>query len=590
MSKKIVIVHKKENKKNPLINEGNQNLKTLHQEANGSMKQDNFEELYKKSLTNFNQMDIVNGKIASVQQDTVFVDIGHKSEGKININEFDEDIQVGDEVKVMIVNLEDEDGNIILSKKKADVLVSRELIDKSFKDATPIKGKVIKEVKGGYIVDIGGIESFLPGSQMDSRKGASSKDYIGKKFNFKVTKYDPTKDNIVLSRKVFVEEELENRKKSFLKQIKEGNKIKGKVKNIVDYGAFIELEDGIDGFVHIKDLSWGHIKNCETVLSVGDEIETKIIKIDSENMKISLGLKQLLEDPWVNFSTNHSINDIVEGEVTRYTDYGAFVKIVDGVEGLVHVRDLSWTKKINHPKEILKIGDRIQGMIMDLDNENRKLSLGFKQVLPNPWDDIEEKYPKGKKIRGKIVNITNFGVFISLEDDLVGLLRVGDLDWTKKITNVKEEKIFQKGKEIDVIVLSTDKKEKTISLGLKQLLENPWDIFKANHPKGSSIKGKITKITPSGVIVNLDDNIEGFLHISEINKKRDQQIEEIYKEGDEINALILKIESSKNKVSLSTKQYEKQLEQKTIKKYINENKEDDKVTIGDLINFNKNKS
>ncbi|HEO65568.1 MAG TPA: 30S ribosomal protein S1, partial [Spirochaetes bacterium] len=514
------------------------------------------------------------------------VDVGYKSEGKINPSEFDEDVQIGDKVQVMVVKMEDAEGNLVLSKKQADMNLGKKLIEESFSDGKPIEGKVNREIKGGYIVNLGGVDAFLPGSQVDLRRGGSPKDYIGNKYQFKIAKYEPSKDNIVLSRKAFLEEELKVKRKDFFDRIKEGDVVRGKVKSVLDYGVFVDLEGTVDGFVHLKDVSWSHIKNCQELVSEGMEVEAKVLKVDMEQQKINLGLKHLTEDPWDAFCKEHHVEDVINGEVMRLTDFGAFVRFTDGVEGLVHIKELSWTKRINHPKEVLKVGDHVRAMVLEIDEDNRKLSLSIKQVLDNPWDNIDETLPAGKKVEGKVKNVTDFGVFIELENELVGLLHKNDVDWSKKAANLKKD--FKKGKTVDVIVLETNKEKGIISLGLKQLLENPLEIFRANHSKGSLIDGKVIKVLEIGAVIDLGEGMEGFLHSSEINKKREQSVQEIYKVGDKVSAVVKNIDLQKNKIGLSTRDYEKQLERKTIDQYLVTGKskvENETVTLGDLFKF-----
>lgn len=585
MNKKIVITNKPaENKK--------QQITKIEESDNGAvtMTGESFEEMFEQSLADaeLNQGEIVSGKIASIHPDTVFVDVGFKSEGKIDREEFDENIHVGDDVQVMVVRMEDSYGNLVLSKRQADAVIGKQIIEKNFESGEPVEGRILKEIKGGFIVDITGVEAFLPASQLDLKRVQNTKEHIGKKYTFKIMKYEKGRNaNIVLSRRNYLEEIQEEKRKSFFEQVNEGDVLHGTVKNILEYGAFVDLSGAIDGFLHLKDLSWGHLKNCNEVLKEGDEIEVKVLKLDEEQKKVNLGMKQLTEDPWDKFAASHKAHDVVKGEVLRLTDFGAFVKLEDGVEGLIHVTEMSWTKRVNHPKEVLKKGDVIDAMILDIENENRKLSLSLKQVLENPWENINERFPKGKKVKGTVKNVTNFGVFIDLGDDLIGLLHQNDVDWKEKNADLKNAEQFKKGAEIEVVVIKTNPGEKTISLGLKQLLDNPWEVFQANHPKGSSIKAKITKLTESGAIIALDNDLEGFLHASEMIKRKEQPVEEIYKEGDEITAAIKNIDVKREKIALSVREYERLQERNDIEQYITTKKDEENqgVTLGDLINL-----
>ncbi len=592
--KKIVIVQKKEGS----IGEGHNKKKSIKEDrksfdtgALNNIDMESFEEMYEKSFTELKNGDIINGKVANIQGNQIFIDVGYKSEGKVDADEFNSPVKVGDEVRVMVITREDAHGNVILSKEKADEVDTKKLIAKNFDEKMPIKGKILKEIKGGYVVGMSGrVEAFLPGSQLDVRRVSNPKEYINKTFDFKIAKYDAEKNNIVLSRREFLEEKIAIEKDKFFNSNKEGDIISGKVKNVLDYGAFVDL-GAIDGFIPIKEVSWSHLRNCRDYISEGIELEVKILKIDIDQQKVTLGIKQLSEDPWEVFSREYKNNDVISGEVVKLADYGAFVRVKDGIEGLLHVNELSWTKKISHPKQILKVGEHIQASILDMDKENRKLSLGLKQILDNPWDFVYEKYPEGKKIEGVIRAVTDFGVFIEIDDELTGLLRVKDIDWTKKpITNLKKDKRFKKGQKIDVIILKTDKEKQIISLGLKQLLDNPWEIFKANHPKGSIIKGKINKIVEIGIFIEIENNIDGFLHVSEMLKKRDEAVENIYNIGDVVDCSVIKVDIKKQQISLSKKEYERRIEQMAIEKYSKSSSDSSKVTLGDLIDFDKLKN
>ncbi len=547
------------------------------------LDQEQFKELFEKSLVTFEPGDIIEGRVIEVKDDIVFLDVGFKSEGKIYTSEFLEQPEIGQAVKVMVLNVEDEYGNIILSKREADKIIAKEVIDKAYANDEPVEGYIIKEIKGGFIVDIG-LEAFLPYSQLEYNKKVSDKEkasYLNKKFKFNISKLES--NNIVVSRRQFLEKEKEKLKDEFLGKVSEGDIVTGTVKSILEYGVFVDL-GGLDGFIHIKDLSWGHIKSCKEIVSEGQEITTKILKINEDNEKISLGLKQTTEDPWDIFVREHKVDDVVNGEVIKFTDFGAFVKVTDGVEGLLHITELSWTKKINHPKEVLKKGNFIKAKVIDIDVEERKLGLSLKQVLPNPWDNVDVNYPIGKKIKGKVKNITSYGAFVELDKDITGLLHQKDMDWLNK--NVDPRKKLKKGDTIEVVVLESNKEDRNISLGLKQLIENPWVKFAADNPVGTIIKGKINKIIDFGMFIDLGNNMEGFVHISSVSNKRIENLAASFTVGNEVDAVITNIDTQKNKISLSIKDYEKRVEQLNIEKYTSKNaQEGQSVTLGDLFDL-----
>ncbi len=589
--KKIVIKKKsegsdKENKQDESMKPNEQVDKNTQEEI------EDFGKLLAESISEqeIHNNQIVKGVIVEVREDVVFVDVGYKSEGIISKDEFKEKPEIGDEVEAFVVSKENREGELILSKTKAESIKTRRLIEDRFANEDTIKGTVEKEIKGGFIVNIGAdMEAFVPLSQMDIKRINKPADYIDKTFDFKITKYDKRQKqtNIVMSRRVLLEEKQKEEKEKLLAEINEGDTIEGNVKTILEYGMFVNL-GAMDGFVHLKDMSWGHINNPKDLFNIGDKVKVKILEINKENDRIQLGIKQLTEDPWNLFIKEYNVGDVVKGEVTKLFDYGAFVKIFEGVEGLLHVSEMSWTKRINHPKELLKRGDVTETKILDIDEENKKLSLGLKQVLDNPWEKLDEILPVGEKVQGKIKNIIKNGMFIELKEGIEGFLPQSEVNWSKKSVNMKKE--FKKNDVIDVVVISTNPKEKKITLGRKQLLENPYETYINNNPKNSNVKGKVTKITNFGAFVRLDKGIEGLIPISHVSKNRIEKVDEVLKVGDEVNCVIIDYDLRNNKITLSIKYYEKNLERKEIEKYTKTSSdEEDKVTFGDLIDIDLSK-
>ena len=561
---------------NKLMEERN-NIPMTQERSGGGFEiaQEGFGQMYERNLPLFKLGQIIEGKIARVDEQDIFVDIGSKTEGKIARVDFKDVLpQVGHTVQVMVMKLEDEDGNITISKTEVDKHLARKEIKKALLEGHPIQGKILKGVKGGFLVDVGTLEAFLPGSQLDIKKVTNNQDYIGRVFDFKVEKYDHFTDNLVITRKAYLKEEQTRKKEKFFSQAKEGDIIRGEVKNVMTYGGFIGLSDVLDGFVHIKDLSWDMIQSSHVILTVGSVLDFKILKLNKEEGRVNLGLKQVQEDPWKLFVKNHKVGEVLEGEVKRYSDYGAFVRVDVGIEGMVHLNELSWTQKVRHPREVLRIGDIINSAIIAIDPENRKLSLSLKQVITNPWEEMKD-YKPGRRLKGKVKNVLPFGVFVSLENGLTGLLHISQIDWLEKNPDLK--KSFWKGKEIDVVILDVKEKEKMLSLGLKQLFKNPWDDFYVNHPSGSMIQGKVKTVLDNGLIVELQKGLEGFLHQAELSNKKRQV-------GDLVKALIKRVDVRTSKIWLSERSYEALEEKKVLMEYSQKEKED-QICLGDLLSL-----
>jgi len=506
-------------------------------------------------LKELQEGDIIKGKIVQITQDSVMIDIGYKSEGQVPLKEFlDKDgvptVKVGDDVTVLIERREDEFGNITLSKAKADQFKIWDKVIESCEKGTAIEGTVSQRIKGGFYVDIEGITAFLPGSQVDLKPVRNPDKLIGQKFAFRVLKYNRRKNNVIVSRRVILEEEREVMRTQTLGTIEEGAIVEGIVKNVTDYGAFIDL-GGIDGLVHLTDLSWGKVTHPSQVLKIGDTVKVMILKFNKEENKISLGLKQTMEDPWLKVMEKYPVGTRTTGTVVNITDYGAFVELEPGLEGLVHISEMSWTK-LKHPSQKVKAGDQAEVLVLDVDAANKRISLGMKQIEANPWEEAERRYPKGTRIKGQVKNITDFGVFIGIEEGIDGLVHVSDLSW-KKVKHPSE--IFKKGQEVEALVLNIDGANKRFSLSTKLLERNPWEGVEDRYKPGMIIEGRVTSVAEFGAFVELEDGLEGLVHVSELSrgKKRGADISE----GDIVEVEVLNVDPEDNKIGLSIREVKK---------------------------------
>src|SRR4051812_12808619 len=495
---------------------------------------------------------IIKGKVSSVVGDDFVVELGLKSEGVLDKTEFDDPsaVKIGDEVRVLLEDVEGDTGLVKISKRKADRIINWEAIMKSKKEGDPVHGKVTKKIKGGLLVDIG-VPVFLPASQVDIRRPGEISDWIGRHIDAMILKIDEERRNIVISRRKMIEVQREEMKKKTLDGLTVGELVKGTVKNIADFGAFIDL-GGIDGLLHITDMSWGRINHPSELVKIDQEVEVKVLAIDKDKEKIALGLKQKDASPWENIETKYPVGSVHEAEVVNIMSYGAFCKLQEGVEGLVHISEMSWTKRINHPSEVVSAGQKVQVKVLEINKEKQEISLGMKQVEENPWERVAEKYPPGSVIEGKVRNIANYGAFVEIEEGIDGLLHVSDLSWTKKIGHPSE--ILKKGEEVHAVVLSVDQEKQRIALGLKQMQEDPWQtVIPANYRPGMVVKGHVTKIANFGVFVELEPGLEGLLHISEISDQKVEKPEDIVKVGQELEVKILRVDSDERKIGLSLK-------------------------------------
>jgi len=511
------------------------------------------ENLYEESIKDFEPSTILKGRVVAVMDDDVVVDVGYKSEGIIPLTEFrnPEEAKVGADIEVLLEAVEDSSGQIALSKRKADRIRSWERIVTTHKENDVVTGTVTRKIKGGLLVDIG-VPVFLPASQIDIRRPAEIADYIGQTIEAKILKIDEPKRNIVISRRKLIEEERAKMKEELLANIEVGQIRKGVVKNIADFGAFVDL-GGIDGLLHVSDMSWGRVNHPSEVVKIDQEIEVKILDIDREKEKISLGLKHLVESPWINIEDKYPRGSRHRGEVVSIVNYGVFVKLEEGVEGLVHISEMSWTRRVNHPNELVSVGDIVEVVVLDINTEKQEISLGMKQAEENPWTLVEERYPPGTVIEGTVRNLTNYGAFIELEEGIDGLLHVSDMSWTKKINHPSE--VIKKGEKLRTIVLSVDKLKKRVALGLKQLHEDPWlSEIPSRYRPGQIVTGRVTKITSFGVFVELEEELEGLLHISELADYKVENPEEIVSIGKEVRVKILRVDTEERKIGLSLRQ------------------------------------
>ncbi len=505
---------------------------------------------------------IIEGRVVRIENEYVIIDVGYKSEGIIPLNEWDEDEEQpkpGDLVKVLVEELEDEQtgqeirGMVNLSKKKAAKIEAWDNMMKSVKENDIVTGRVLRKIKGGLLVDIG-VPVFLPASQVDVRRPNDIGEYIDKEIQCMVLKIDEARRNIVVSRRAMIESERAEKKTALLNQLHEGEIRKGTIKNIADFGAFIDL-GGIDGLLHITDMSWGRISNPNEMVKLDQEIEVVILAIDRDKEKISLGLKQKTASPWASVEEKYPVGSRVKGTVVNVMSYGAFIKLEEGIEGLVHISEMSWTKRISHPSEILSVGDEIEVIVLGINKEKQEISLGIKQTQDNPWEHVDEKYPIGKEIVGTVRNLTNYGAFIEIEEGIDGLLHVSDMSWVRKITHPNE--VVQKGQQVTCRVLSADKKNRRIALGLKQLSEDPWETkIPDRYQPNQLVKGVVTKITNFGVFISLEEDLEGLLHISELANHKVENPEDIVKVGEEIEVKILRVDPDERKIGLSRKRAE----------------------------------
>jgi small subunit ribosomal protein S1 len=524
--------------------------------------------LYEETFKNLEEGTITEGHVVAVTKDKVVVDIGYKSEGMIPNDQFSteelQNIKVGDRLQVYIEECEDADGNLVLSKEKADKMKIWEELEKLFNDGKSIDGKIVARIKGGMMVDIG-VKAFLPGSQIDLHPVRDLDGLVGRTFPLKIIKINHRRGNVVVSRRVLLEETRDSKRKTTLSTLKEGQLIHGVVKNITDYGAFIDL-GGIDGLLHITDMSWGRVGHPSEMFNIGDKAEVSVLKYDRETGRISLGLKQKSADPWTGVASKYAIGTRVRGRVVSLTDYGAFIELEPGVEGLVHVSVMSWTHEVRHPSRVVSIGDQVEAAVLNVDPASRKISLGMKQTAPNPWDMVEGTYAIGTRIEGKVKSLTDFGAFVGLEEGIDGLIHISDMSWTKHIKHPSE--LFKKGQKVEAVVLRIDKEKERLSLGYKQLRNDPWDDEIPNrYAVGDVAVGKVSKVADFGIFVELDGGVEGLIHISEAGLDPQAKLEEKFKLQDEVTAKIIKVDREERKIALSLRDHQMDSDRRKVDEY-----------------------
>ncbi len=554
-------------------------------EASGAAKED-LMEMYEESFRRVEEGQVVQGRIVQVDKEFVLVDIGYKFEGQVPIAELTKpdgtiDARVGDTIDVMMERWDDDGGVVLLSKEKASKVKIWEDIKKAYEEDDTVTGAITSRVKGGLSVDIG-VPAFLPGSQIGLRPVRDLDQMVGETFEFKVLKYNRKRSNIVLSRRVILEKERQGKRAETLAIIHEGKIMTGVVKNITEYGAFIDL-GGIDGLLHITDMSWGRIGHPSEIFSVGDEVSVKVLNLDLERERVSLGLKQLVPDPWSTAEEKYPIGSHATGKVVSFTDYGAFVELEKGIEGLIHVSEMSWTKKIRHPSKVVSVGETVEAVVLNISAENRRISLGMKQVVPNPWDVVSEKYPVGTTIEGKIKNLTDFGVFIGIDEGIDGLVHISDISWTKRIKHPSE--LYKKGDVVQAIVLNIDKENERFSLGIKQLQKDPWETIPERYGVGDKITGTITNVTDFGLFVELEEGIEGLVHVSEVGREKVKTPVGKFQAGDIVGAKVININPKERRIGLSVKQLEMEDERDLVVDYLNSYK-GSQSSLGELLKGN----
>ena len=505
---------------------------------------------------------IVSGEVVRIGKDHVLVDVNFKSEGQIPIKEFVDSegnitVSEGDKVDVFVAHKDEEEGIVNLSRERARRLQLLDSLEKSMEDEEIVTGRISRRIKGGYHVDLGGIEAFLPGSHVDLRPVPDMDALVDQDFDFKILKINRRRSNVIVSRRVLLEKERDQKRQELLQELEEGQIVTGKVKNITEYGVFIDL-GGLDGLLHITDMSWKRIRHPKEMVQLGDDLELKVLSFDREEEKVSLGLKQLVPDPWEDITARFPEGEKVTGKVTNLVDYGAFVELDPGVEGLVHISEMSWTRKLRHPKQMVNTGDEVEVVVLGIDAERKRISLGMKQVNPNPWDLVAERYPEGTILEAEIKNITEFGIFIGIEEGIDGLIHVSDLSWTKKIRHPNE--MFNVGDMIQAKVLTVDKENEKFTLGIKQLTEDPWLEVPNRYPTGTVVKGIITNITDFGLFVEVEEGIEGLVHVSELSRKKVKNPKENFEEGQEIQAKVIHVSADERRLGLSVKDYLDELE------------------------------
>ena len=557
--------------------------KALPEQMNGG--DNDFESLMEESLKAPRPGDVLVGRVLLITRDSVIIDINYKCEGQVPLDEFlDHEghptVKEGEEVDVYFEGTETENGTVMLSHAKAEKFKVWRELDKAFQSETPVEGVVLGKVKGGLKVDIG-VPAFLPGSHVDIRPARNLDRYVGQRGRFQILKFNRARGNVVVSRRSVLERERASLKEQTLKVLEEGVILEGTVKNITDYGAFIDL-GGIDGLLHITDMAWGRLQHPSEVLKVGDKVKVVVLKYDPERERVSLGMKQIMPDPWTKVAEAYPPGTRIKGKVVSVTDYGAFVEIEKGVEGLIHVSEMSWSKRAVHPSKVVNPGDMVEVQVLGVDEANRRISLGLKQTEANPWEELGQKHPIGSQVKGKVKSITDFGVFVEIEPGIDGLVHISDLSWTKKIRHPSE--VCKKGDELEATVLGIDVEKERVSLGVKQLSTDPWNTVAERYPLNTRIHGKVSSVADFGVFVEIEEGIEGLIHISQLSNERVDKPSSLYKVDDELEALVVQLDPKERRIGLSIKALKQHEEREEMQAYLKREHEAARFSMEDILN------
>ena len=543
-----------------------------------------FEAMFEESLRTVKPGGIVKGRVVGITATHVLIDVGYKSEGQIPIQEFTDrqgnlQVKVNDEVDVFFASSDGEGGGIVLSRQRAESIKVWEDLEKAFNEGIPVDGLIVGKVKGGFKVDVG-VPAFLPGSHVDIRPSRNLDKFIGTTDRFEVVKFNRARGNVVVSRRTLLEKERDVMKQEVLKVLEEGVILEGTIKNITGYGAFVEL-GGIDGILHISDMSWGRIAHPSEVVQVGDKVKVVVLKFDAQKERISLGMKQLTPDPWHTVAQKYPVGTRVQGKVISLMDYGAFVELESGIEGLIHISEMSWTRKIAHPSKLLQVGQGVEVVVLNVDPAHRRISLGLKQVMANPWEEAKEKYPVGSVVKGPVRNVTDFGIFVGIEEGIDGLVHISDIHWTKKIKHPSE--LYKKGDIVEAKVLGVNVENARFSLGIKQMSSDPWQVVTERYPVGSRIKGQVTSVPDFGVFVRIEEGVEGLIHVSQLSTERVDKPSSLYKPGDEVEAEVINIDTHEKKIGLSVKALRRSEERQEMENYLKKEKEGGRFSFESLL-------
>ncbi len=546
---------------------------------------DDFQTLFEESLRSVKPGGVVKGRVVGITSSHVMVDVGYKSEGQIPLHEFLDregkpQVKVGDEIDVYFDSSESEGGGIVLSRQRAENMKVWEDIEKAAQDGSGVEGVIVAKVRGGFKVDLG-VAAFLPGSHVDIRPTRNLDRFLGQRDKFAILKFNRARGNVVVSRRALLEKERDTLKKEILKVLEEGVILEGTVKNITSYGAFVDL-GGIDGILHISDMSWGRIGHPSEMVKVGDHIKVVVLKFDAERERISLGMKQIMPDPWNTVADKYPIGTRLQGKVVSLVDYGAFVELERGVEGLIHISEMSWTKKVAHPSKVVQVGETVEVIVLNVDPNHRRISLGLKQVMPNPWEQAKEKYPVGTVIKGPVRSVTDFGIFVGVEDGIDGLVHVSDLHWTKKVKHPSE--LYKKGDIVEAKVLGVDVQNERFSLGIKQLSTDPWHVIAQKYPVGSRVKGEVASVPDFGVFVRLEEGIEGLIHVSQLSTERVDKPSSLFKPGDSVEAEVINVDPHERKLGLSIRALKKTEERQEMENYLKREKEGGRFSFEAILN------